>query len=779
MIPILYQREETEFQTNGIGRLADCISCIVTEERNGIFECEFEYPITGVHYDDIQEGRIISVTHDEQGDRQPFIIYRRSAPLDGIVTFNAHHVSYELGHVILSPFSATSITDAFAGFEANTYNECPFTFWTDKTSSGTFNVEEPISIKAILGGMQGSILDAFGGGEYEWDLYTVKLYQHRGTDSGVTIRYGKNLTKITHEIDESATYNAVVPYWVGEDGTVIDGGIVVGSAIPSILANLTNEQRVNLTTDLGRVLQATYYDYVPVPMDLSEEFEEQPTASDLAARAQQIIDNNQPWIPKENIKVDFVALWQTEEYADVAPLQRVRLCDTVSVYYPELGVDAKSKVIRTDYNVLLDKYDTIELGDAVSSFADTITAETEEIMKDRPTTSMMDRAISRATSLITGGMGGHVLFRYDADGKPTEILIMDTEDAATAIHVLRINVNGIGFSSRGINGPYASAWTLDGQFVADFITAGTMTANRIQGGTLTLGGYNNGNGVLRVVDADNNEIGRWDYQGIKGTAIRISGTRASYIEFPFNPAGWVRLNALGFGYKNSSGRVINASTYYDLPDDATDYPAQGTTGWELDDLTGTYQTRVMAGIIDIEGPDIAQGYITSSSIRLGNRSNSFYCIPGRNPFCYVIGNFAVAGTKNRIVETEDYSERLLYSYETPSPMFGDVGEGELAEDGACYIALDPIFAQTITTANYQVFLQRYGEGECYVSERHESYFIVKGTAGLAFGWEIKAKQSDFDQLRLEAVNDFSLDSHDYGSGAAAHIAELNEGRISA
>ena len=141
----------------------------------------------------------------------------------------------------------------------------------------------------------------------------------------------------------------------------------------------------------------------------------------------------------------------------------------------------------------------------------------------------------------------------------------------------------------------------------------------------------------------------------------------------------------------------------------------------------------------------------------------------------------ISGTKNREVETEDYGERLLYSYETPSPMFGDIGEGIIAEDGICYVQIDPVFSETIVTYQYQVFLQKYGEGDCYVYERKATYFIVKGTPNLAFGWEIKAKQSDFAELRLENKNVRDIDvndlAEDYGLLGIDHIKEIQNERI--
>lgn len=482
MIPILYDSAETHFTSNGLGRLADCISCKVTESRNGEFECEFEYPLTGAHYEDIIEGRIIAVTHDEQKDIQPFEIYRRNAPINGVITFYAHHISYRLSNVILRPFTASSAASALAQFETNTFNPNPFTFWTDITRAGSFKVTRPASVRSMMGGVEGSILDVYNG-EYEYDMFTVKLHASRGADNGVTIRYGKNLTDLKQTYDTLDLYNAVVPYWE-KDGVVVYGEMVSGQGGIEYQAKWTDDQTHIMQDDNENDFTFSYYQTHTTTMDLSSEFEEQPTPEELQAKAESILNNNESWLPKENISFDFVALWQTDEYADIAPLERVQLCDTVTVEYKALGVKAKAKVIKVVWNVLTDKYDNMEIGNAVSSFADTIKASIDKEIKELPTYSTMQEAIDNATSLITGGMGGHVVFSYDEAGKPTEIFVMDTDDVNTAVHVLRINVNGIGFSSNGINGQYRTAWTLDGHFVADFIDTGLLSANLIRAGVL-------------------------------------------------------------------------------------------------------------------------------------------------------------------------------------------------------------------------------------------------------------------------------------------------------
>ena len=487
MIPVLFEPTETEqeFTSNGIGRLMDCTSCLVTERRNGEFEVIFKYPITGMHYQDIKIGRIIAVTHDEEGDLQPFEIYRKSAPLNGIVTYYAHHISYKLSNVILKPTSAGSVTLALRKLQIDTMTDQPFHFRTDKTTVAPFKTDIPMSVRSVLGGTEGSILDVYGG-EYKFDKYDVWLYNARGNDNGVTIRYAKNLTSLTQVYDVLNTYNTAVPYWSDGLGNVVYGSPVSAQGGIMYEFDWTDYyDNANFADENDNIFSFDYYQTHATVINLSQEFDDEPTVEQLEAKMASIMNSNSPWVPSENITFNFAALWQTEEYKDIAPLERVKLCDTVTVIYEALGVTAKAKVIKVVWNALLDRYESIEIGNAKSSFSDEIVANTAKAVKALPTVSMVNDAIDHATKLITGGMGGHVVFNYDANGKPTEIYIMDTEDVNTAVHVLRINVNGIGFSANGINGQYKTAWTLDGNFVADFITTGTLSANLIKAGTLS------------------------------------------------------------------------------------------------------------------------------------------------------------------------------------------------------------------------------------------------------------------------------------------------------
>lgn len=455
----LFESTEKEFETNGLGSLPDAISCEVTEERNGEFELEMTYPINGKRYSDLSLRRFILAKPNPYSEPQPFRIYAISKPIGGIVTVNAEHVSYDLTGIPVAPFSADAASNVFVKMKAAASVDCPFTFWTDKTTKATMKVVKPSSIRSLLGGVEGSILDVYGG-EYEFDKFTVKLHNNRGANRGVSIRYGKNLTDLKQEENCSAVYTGVYPFWYSED----DGLVTLSEKIVEA--------------------EGTYNFTRIYPLDLSSEWQEKPAESDLRDRAKAYIKNNDIGIPKVSLDVSFVQLSQSEEYKDISLLEDVYLCDTVNVEFPELGVSATARCNKTVFDVLTNKYTKIELGDAKSNLASTITEQSKEIA-ETPTKNFLEQAIERATQLITGGLGGYVIIHSSTGGKhPDEILIMDTDDIKTAKNVWRWNKGGLGYSNKGYEGPFETAITAGGEIVANFITAGEFDGSLIKAGTV-------------------------------------------------------------------------------------------------------------------------------------------------------------------------------------------------------------------------------------------------------------------------------------------------------
>lgn len=335
MIPILYESNETEFTSNGLGRLRDAKSVVVTEERNGVYECSFEYPVGGQNYDLIRLGRIIAVKHDDTDDIQPFDIVSYSRPINGIVQFNAVHISYRMSKMVASGNGVSDLVSAFAMLRSAVPSN-PFSYDTDITSTIYLPTADgvPRSVRAILGGEEGSILDTYGG-EYEWDKFNVKLWQARGRVLDLTIRYGVNMTDFEDSADISDSYSSIVPYWAGSDATI--KGNIVNSGAP---------------TSTGRD--------EAVAVDFSGKFENRPTAAQLQNAASSMLAAEQPYLPAQSITVSFTGA--DGEQGEISDLRKCQLCDTVTVEFPKYDMSGQFKIVRTVYDVLSERFEEMELG---------------------------------------------------------------------------------------------------------------------------------------------------------------------------------------------------------------------------------------------------------------------------------------------------------------------------------------------------------------------------------------------------------------------------------
>ena len=472
MIPVLYKADATSFTSFGIGTLADTISCEVTEERNGAYECVLKYPITGSFYKEIRKERLIKAKPNDTSKPQAFRIYRIAKPLNGIVTIYAQHLSYDLTNIATPAWDSSPITPQLAiehVFDA-ALTPHNFTFQTDYTQAKAFSVDRPKSLRSVLGGSAGSLISLWGG-EFEWDNYKVIHHQGRGISTGVVIEYGKNLTKLEQDTDITSVYTDLLPYAVISD---MDG----------------NETVVTLSEQILPITETTLVQRKTLIKDFTDSFgmDDVITEEALRAKAEKYIENNPLGTESPSLTISFEPLWKQPEYAAV--LERVSLCDRLTIKHTALGVQATAKVIKTVYDSLAEKYVSITLGSVRSTLVDAVT-DTQSTIQNTASKvdrlpSLMASAIQNATNLITGQNGGYVVLHTESEnGQPYELLILDAPNIADAVNVWRWNVGGLGFSSHGYNGPYETAITADGQIVANFITSGTLVANIIKAGVLS------------------------------------------------------------------------------------------------------------------------------------------------------------------------------------------------------------------------------------------------------------------------------------------------------
>ena len=353
MIPILFDKNEISFTNNGLCRLRDCISAVVVEERNGIYELDFDYPVNGANYEQIECGRIVGVTHDEDGDLQPFEIVSVSRPIDGIVSFHAVHISYRQSQMTVSGTDINSLADAFELLKTAKPSN-PFAYESDFTSTGYMASADgtPRTVRQMLGGVRGSILDAYGG-EYEWDKFTVRLHRNRGEVKDFAIRYGVNLLKYDDETDYQNTFTSCVPFWKNED-TLVTAEVSSGE-----VGYNGNDIRI--------------------PLDLSDKFENAPTVAQLEEAGRSYMSRNSTNVPAQSISVDFVRLSELGEYDNLRELLTCKLCDSITVIFPLYGIRASFKIVRTEWDVLADRYNSMELGSLRTTLAEALGTQTEAV----------------------------------------------------------------------------------------------------------------------------------------------------------------------------------------------------------------------------------------------------------------------------------------------------------------------------------------------------------------------------------------------------------------
>ena len=726
MIPILFPADAATYTTQGLGALSDAISCKVREERNGEYELEMQYPQAGLHFSEITDRCIIYAIPSPWRAAQPFRIYRITKPLGGVCTIYARHITYDLSGIPVNVFSAQSAAGALSGLKTNSATANPFEFWTDKQTAAAFTASVPASIRSLLGGSTGSVLDVYGG-EYEWDGWTVRLHEHRGTDRGVTIRYGKNLTDIEQDRNIANVRTGLYPYWADSDGNLV-------------------------VCDPPIVNAPGSYDFINIQaVDFSQEWQEAPTPAQLKARAEQYIQANDIGVPTVSISVSFVDLSRTDQYNDLALLEQCDLCDTVTVQFEALGIDATAEVVSIETDVLLERYDKIEVGSLRTNIADTIAdnkQRTDEQIKQ--TTSYLEDRIQQSTDLITNG-GGYIYRKFDAAKNWVEIGSTDNLDLNKAVHVWRWNNGGFGHSGNGYNGPYRTAITQDGHIVADFITAGTLRAISVEGVTITGTTISGGTITGTTISGTTISGGTITGTNINGTTISSATIVSGFID---STSGYTHLDLAAGDFRVgvsttdhveitpegvvwyagdsvygqlAHGRIRTEDTHLWITSDSR----YQMLGWMHED-TGDYQC------LEVEQVD--------NAVSVPNRLNV-------NGVCSVRSLTAWDG-KDRVVQTDHWGNRAIAAMESPEPMFFDAGSGVVDETGVCYIEINPIYGETTSaTVVRRWYVTPTSAGSALWVEKTVWGAIVHGTPGMTFDWMVGSIQRGYEGIYAEVNTD--------------------------
>lgn len=475
MIPILYAASETDFTTNGIGLLTDAVSCTVTEERNGAYEATLIYPAKGHLAEYIAEDAIIKAKANDTDEPQLFRIYKSGKQIGSNTTWNAEHISYELTGNPVERFSISGVNaeQALNRLLAAAVFKHKYTAASDITTVNKTSIADVVSVRKALGGVEGSILDTWGG-EYHFNNYRIELLKARGADNGVTIEYGKNLTDAKQECNIANIVTAIFPY-----------------------AKYTpegEESEVYVSLKEKTLVHAGAADYAYKRceiVDFSSEWESGTIITEdmLRAKAEAYLEKISTE-PDINITLSYAQLKKTKDYKNIQVMESVALCDTVTVRIDKLQIEATAKIVKAKYDSLKERYDTMEIGSVRTNLTKQLTATqqevTESIKKNQTRAEQIKKQIEQTivdvTAAITGNSGGYVVLYPEKN--PQEIYILDQPELSKAKNVWRWNLAGLGHSSTGVNGKFTTAITANGQIVANFITAGELTGAILKAGTV-------------------------------------------------------------------------------------------------------------------------------------------------------------------------------------------------------------------------------------------------------------------------------------------------------
>ena len=476
MIPILYEAKTSDFTGNGTGFLRDATECTVKEVRNGTFELTLKYPENGVYADKLTEDAIIKAKPNNKDNDQLFRIYKSGKTIAGVNTFYAEHISYELNsNPICQPvIEGKNPQQAIEQVLSQAAVPNNYMAWSDIQTRNSTSVDDVVSVRKMLGGVEGSILDTWGG-EYQFDNFTIKLWKSRGKDTGETIRYGKNLITAEQEKNIANTVTAIFPY-------------------ARYKKDETSEEEILVKLSEGIIKTPNADRYARLkcePVDFSDKFEDGIVITEdmlrkvATAYAQSGIDE-----PSISIKASFQDMNKIKGNENLATFNSIDLCDIVTVIIEKLGIDVKAKVVSYTYNVLKERAESVEIGETRTNLTKQITAESKEqadrIIKTATFSEKLEASLKQriadATAAITGNSGGYVVL-YPPEN-PQEIFVMDSPDTKTAKNVWRWNKAGLGHSSNGVNGPFNVAIQQNGTIIADFIGAGELDGMLIKAGTV-------------------------------------------------------------------------------------------------------------------------------------------------------------------------------------------------------------------------------------------------------------------------------------------------------
>ena len=733
----IYSPDNADFEKNGDMTLLPT-SCELACEINGTWELTMSHPLDAEGRWKYIEQEAVIACPTFQGDKQLFRV-DKCVKTESSVEITAYPVFFDSADDCFLMDIRPTQKNGQEALDIMTSGS-KYSGQSNIMTTGTAYFVRRNLMDAINGKDSPTFVQAWGG-EILFDNYTVVINQRIGGDYGADIRYGKNMNGLSYTVDMSDVVTRIIP--VAYNGRMISGE-----------APWVDSENIN--TYVKKYIREVKFEDVKLSEDADSSTASESdiicqTQTELNAALTQKCEAMYAAgadLPAVTIKVNMVDLEHTEQYKDFTALVKIALGDTVHCRNIKLGITTEARVISLKWDCIRNQSVEMTLGDYEYNYFEELTSNMQAVNQIiGPGNTVIAERVSGVLNAI------NTQLRYQKNVAQKQdvraILFEDTDLDSPTYGAMCIGTQGFQIADTrtadGRDWNWKTAFTAKGGY-ADVIIAGFMLADRIHGGTLTLGGVGNGNGVCQVMDAGGSEVVKLDNAGVK----ILKGLLQIGSLFSVDTAGNVIANSLKSSNAEITGGNINIETESD------DYSA-------IMLKYGAYVLSLSASMMQVyeasnperhaslycgsggSGGSLGLGYQTGSEFFIVNHTNLWYS----GPTAVFEGDLHVYGNKNRVVKTDKYGERALNAYETTEAWFGDIGNGKISDDGKCTIEIDRIFAETVKLDDYVVFLQAEGPGECYINEKNANSFVVTGSPGLRFVYEIKAKQKGFEKVRLE------------------------------
>ncbi|RXK52664.1 hypothetical protein EPB68_13780, partial [Enterococcus faecalis] len=476
MKPILYSPTDTDFEAGGIGVLVDCKKCLVTEEGNGAYTAELAFPINAKYSEQLEDhNHQIKCKPNTEDDYHIFYIYNHYKDMaTGVLYVYAKSRTMKLGNRAVKnlTFERATCEEAMEYLAKAMDQQSDIQLFSDITRVGSTSIEVTNPLQCIKG-TEGSLNQIYGG-EMKHEPFKLSLLNRRGKDHVTTFRYRKNLSGLKVDINFDGILTRVFPYADVQNnegqteriyGNKVDSPYInnYDGEIYSEYVQFTEEQGVTNQTSLNNVAKKYF--------------------SSLNPNCDK---------PKVSIELNIRKMEDSALAKRFKSFRTIGLFDTFDVFHERYNIKITAQVTKIVYDSLAERVESLEAGDTKYTFFEKQKQEIAEILKGYTGKQYASNFIDVVTNIISGNDGGHVI--WWPKNRPTDLFFCDNAKLEKAKLVLRINKSGIGFSSKGWQGPFSTAWTLDGKFNANFIKTGIIDANVFQNS------FNKTGDVLRLVN---------------------------------------------------------------------------------------------------------------------------------------------------------------------------------------------------------------------------------------------------------------------------------------